>query len=163
MATDADRIYDLVESIEFCMLISKRGQALRARPMRAIVDRDDGLISFLTDARAHKDEEVAAEPEVCLAFAKPNSNAYVSISGAARVTDDRALVKTYWDENAKTWFPDGPEDPHIRVLTVAPREAEFWDGTSNPIAVALEVARARLKDERPDLGDNRKVAMGAAR
>lgn len=157
--TDADRVYDLVEDIKVCMLTSKNGEELRARPMHAIVDRDSGEISFLADARAHKDDEIAADPHVCLAFAKPNANDYVSISGEARVHEDRGAIEAHWNEMAKTWFPQGPEDPNIRILTVTPRSAEFWDGKSNPIAVAFEVARARYKDERPDLGENRKVAM----
>lgn len=161
--TDADRIFDLVESIKVCMLTSKRGSELRARPMHAMLDRDAGTIAFLTDARAHKDDEVAADPQVCLAFAKPGDNDYVSISGTAEVTGDRAVIDAHWSEMAKTWFPDGPNDPNIRILTVTPRSAEFWDGLSNPVAVAFEIAKARVKDERPDLGENRKVAMGGGR
>lgn len=157
---DAERVFDFVEKIGTCMLTSKAGESLRARPMHAIVDRGAGTICFLTDARAHKDDEVAADPEVCLAFAKPDANDYVSVSGRAEVTADRDAVKAHWNEMAKTWFPDGPDDPNIRILTVTPHAAELWGGTANPIAVAFEVAKARMKGERPDLGENRKVAMG---
>lgn len=160
---ETGRVYDLVEKIGTCMLTSKTGDGLRARPMHAIVDREAGVISFLTDARAHKDDEVAAEPQVCLAFAKTGSNDYVSVSGRAVVTDDRGAVRAHWNEMAKTWFPDGPDDPNIRILTVTPHAAELWDGTSNSLAVAFEIAKARMQGERPDLGENRKVAMGGAR
>ena len=163
MTAEAGRVYDLVEKIGTCMLTSKAGDGLRARPMHALVDREAGTISFLTDARAHKDDEVAAEPQVCLAFAQTGSNDYVSVSGVAAVTDDRTAVKAHWNEMAKTWFPDGPEDPNIRILTVTPHAAELWNGTGNPLAVAFEVAKARMKGERPDLGENLKVAMGGAR
>ncbi|MFD1704677.1 pyridoxamine 5'-phosphate oxidase family protein [Methylopila henanensis] len=159
-ANDADRVYDLAEDIGVCMLTSKSGSALRARPMHAKIDRDAGVITFLTDVRHHKDDEIAADPEVCLAFAKPGSQSYVSISGVAEVLNDRAAIKARFSEMAKLWFPDGPEDPNVRLLVVRPKAAEFWDGKTNPVAVAFQIAKARLSDERPDLGDNRKVAMG---
>ncbi|GLK78884.1 pyridoxamine 5'-phosphate oxidase family protein [Methylopila turkensis] len=161
-ATDVDRVYDLAEDIGVCMLTSKAGAALRARPMHAKIDRDAGAVTFLTDVRHHKDDEIAADPEVCLAFAKPGSQNYVSISGVAEVLNDRAAIKARFSEMAKLWFPEGPEDPNVRLLVVRPTAAEFWDGKTNPIAVAFQMAKARLSDERPDLGDNRKVAMGGS-
>jgi general stress protein 26 len=161
--SDADRLYDLVEDIAVCMLTSKNGTALRARPMHARLDRATGEVSFLTDVRHHKDDEIAADPEVCLAFASPKGQDYVSISGTARISNDRAAIGTRFNEMAKVWFPDGPEDPNVRLLVVEPHAGEFWDGKTNPIAVAFEIAKARLSEERPDLGDNRKVAMGGGR
>lgn len=162
-ASDADRVYDLVEDIGVCMLTSKSGDTLRARPMHAKVDRQTGVISFVTDIRHHKDEEITADPDVCLAFAKPNSQNYVSISGSAEVIDDRAAIKIRFNEMSKVWFPDGAEDPNVRLLAVHPYAAEFWDGKTNPITVAFEIAKARMSHERPDLGENRKVAIGERR
>jgi general stress protein 26 len=158
--TAADRVWELVQDIRVCMLTSKAGRALRARPMHAMSDPDAGEIVFFTDARAHKDEEIAADPDVCLAFAKPNSNEYVSLSGTAVVSNDRAEIRARFGEMTKAYFPDGPEDPNIRLLKVTPHDGEYWDGSSNPLVVAFEVARARIKGERPDLGTNRKVALG---
>jgi general stress protein 26 len=159
-AADADRVWSMAEKIGVCMLTSKSGGGLKARPMHAMPDRNAGEIVFFTDARAHTDDEIAAEPEVCLAFAKPDDNAYLSITGSATVHADREAVRAHWNDTAKTWFPDGPDDPNIRILTVTPSGAEFWDGKSNPIAVAFEIAKARAKGERPDMGEKKKVALG---
>lgn len=157
--TDVDRVYDLAEQISVCMLTSKVGKALRSRPMHAKIDRDAGMFTFLTDARHHKDDEIAADPEVCLAFAKPGSQNYVSISGEAEVRNDRTAIKERFSEMAKVWFPEGPDDPNVRLLVVRPEAAEFWDGKSNPIAVAFQLVKAEFTKERPDLGENRKVGM----
>lgn len=158
--SDIKRVYDLIEDMAICMLTSKDGDELRARPMQAKLDRMTGSISFLTDVRHHKDDEVSIAPEVCLAFAKPNNQNYVSISGLAEVSNDGEAIKARFNEMAKVWFPDGPEDPNVRLLVVHPHAAEFWDGNTNPIAVAFEIAKARLSSERPDLGENQKVSMG---
>lgn len=156
---DVDRVYDLAEDIGVCMLTSKAGAALRSRPMHAKFDRDAGVITFLTDARHHKDDEIAADPQICLSFAKTGSQNYVSISGEAEVLNDRAAIEARFNEMAKVWFPDGPQDPNVRLLVVRPETAEYWDGKSNPIAVAFQIVKARLSQQRPDLGENRKVGM----
>lgn len=161
-ASDADRVYDFIDDISICMLTTKSGRALRARPMHAKVDRTSGAITFLTDARHHKDDEIAADPEVCLAFAKPNSQDYVSVSGKAEISNDRGAIEERFSEMAKVWFPDGPQDPNVRMLVVHPQQAEFWDGKANPIAVAFQMAKARMTDQRPDMGENRKVDMEGA-
>jgi general stress protein 26 len=42
-------------------------------------ERDEDTIYFLTDARRHKDEEIARDPHVNLAFADPGSQKYVAL------------------------------------------------------------------------------------
>ena len=42
--SDADRLYDLVEDIAVCMLTSKNGTALRARPMHARLDMLEAML-----------------------------------------------------------------------------------------------------------------------
>ena len=66
---DVTHVWDMMEKIGFCMFTSLDGEELRSRPMAAYVERDEGRICFLTDAESHKDEEIAARPNVNLAFA----------------------------------------------------------------------------------------------
>jgi hypothetical protein len=41
---------------------------------------------------------------------------------------------------------------------VTPQEAEFWDGPGTTIA-SIKMATAALTGHRPNMGENRKVAM----
>ena len=68
-ARDIDRAWELMKKIGFAMLVTHDGDKLRARPMSAFLERDDNAIYFLTDARRHKDEEIARNPGVNLSFA----------------------------------------------------------------------------------------------
>ena len=56
------------------------------------------------------------------------------------------------------WW-QGPNDPNVCVLRVDPINAELWDGPSNKIISAVEFVKAQLTGERPNLGENRKVAV----
>jgi general stress protein 26 len=156
-ARDLDRVWDLMKKIGFAMLVTQDAGKLRARPMAAYIRRDENTIYFLTDARQHKDEEIARNPSINLSFADAGSQKYVSISGTASVSNDRARIKELFSTPAKAWW-DSAEDPNIRVLRIAPEDAEFWDSPGSVISY-VKMAAAAVTGKRPDLGDNRKVAL----
>jgi general stress protein 26 len=156
-ARDTDRVWDLMKKIGFAMLVTRDGDKLRARPMSAYLERDNNAIYFLTDARRHKDEEIARNPNINLSFANPSDQKYVSLTGTAVVSNDRAKIKQLFSTPAKAWW-DSAEDPNIRVLKVTPDDAEFWDSPGSVIS-HVKMAAAAVSGTRPDLGDNRKVAL----
>jgi general stress protein 26 len=160
MTAGVERVWDIIEDIPICMVTTHAGGTMRARPMHAVPDRDAGCIFFLTDIRGAKDDEIARDMDVCLAFADVTENTYLSLSGLAEVVHDAALAKELWSTEAEVWWPLGPTDPDVRVLRVVPDAAEYWDARGNSVTVALRMAAARLAGEQPDLGANEKVRMG---
>lgn len=155
-----DRIWSAIESIRICMMATTDGSMLRARPMQAMARRDEGVIWFFTDVTDAKDDEIRAHPQVCLAFADVNDKTYVSVSGRVELVDDRAKIRELWVPPAQAYFPNGPDDPNLRLLRVDPERGEFWDSPSSTIVVAVKMAGAILRGTRPDLGDNEKVSFG---
>jgi general stress protein 26 len=156
-ARDTDRAWDLMKKIGFAMLVTRDGDKLRARPMSAYLERENNAIFFLTDARRHKDEEIARNPNINLSFANASDQRYVSLTGTAFVSNDRAKIKQLFSTPAKAWW-NSAEDPNIRVLKITPDDAEFWDSPGSVISY-VKMAAAAVTGTRPDLGDNRKVAM----
>jgi general stress protein 26 len=157
MSNDAERVWDLMEKISICMLANWDGAELRSRPMGAFVRRKNNAVYFLTDARHHKDDDIKQYPKVCLAFADPGNQRFVSLSGHAEVSADRTAIKELWATPAKAWW-DSPDDPNIRVLKVVPDDAQFWEGPGKVVST-VKMAVAAMSGNRPDLGDNKKVAM----
>ena len=156
-ADDTGHAWDLMKKIGFAMLVTRDGEKLRARPMSAYLERENNTIYFLTDARHHKDDEIARNPGVNLSFADASDQNYVSVSGAAVVSNDRAKIKQLFTTTAKAWW-DSAEDPNIRVLKVTPEDAEFWDSPGTVISY-VKMAAAAVTGTRPEIGDNKKVAM----
>ena len=157
-ARDIDRAWDLMKKIGFAMLVTKDGAKLRARPMTAYPERNENAIYFLTDARRHKDEEIAGNPDINLSFADASDQKYVSVTGTAAISNDRAKIKRLFSAPAKAWW-DSADDPNIRVLKVTPDDAEFWDSPGKVITY-VKMAAALATGTHPDVSkDNRKVAM----
>ena len=156
-ARDIDRVRDLMKKIGFAMLVTRDGDKLRARPMSAHLERDSNTIYFLTDARHHKDEEIARNPDVNLSFADASAQKYVSLTGTAAVSNDRAKIKELFSTAAKAWWQSA-DDPNIRVLKVTPDDAEYWDSPGTVISY-VKMAAAAVSGTRPDIGENRRVSM----
>jgi general stress protein 26 len=156
-ARNVDRAWELMRKIGFAMLVARDGNKLRARPMSAYPEREENAIYFLTDARHHKDEEIKNNPDVNLSFADAGSQKYVSVTGSAAVSNDRAKIRELFSTAAKAWWGSA-DDPNIRVLKVSPDDAEFWD-TPGSVISYVKMAAAAVTGTRPDIGDNRKVAM----
>ena len=156
-SADIDRTWELMKKIGFAMLVTKDGDKLRSRPMSAYLDRDENAIYFLSDARQHKDDEIAKNPQINLSFADAGDQKYVSVTGTAIVSNDRAKIKELFTTTAKAWW-DSAEDPNIRVLKLTPDDAEFWDSPGTVISY-VKMAAAAVTGTRPDLGTNRKVAI----
>jgi general stress protein 26 len=151
------KVWELIDKIGFCMLTTQAGDKLRARPMSAHPERIENAVYFLTDAESHKDDEVASHPNVCLAFADSKGQKYVSVSGVAKVQNDREKIRDLWATPAKAWW-DNADDPSVRVLKVTPESAEYWDSPGTIISY-IKMAAAAVSSSRPDMGDNAKVDM----
>ena len=156
-ADDVERAWTLMEKIGFAMLVTLDGEKLRARPMRAYVRPHENAVYFLADARRHKDEEIARNPGINLSFANASDQKYVSVTGTAAVSNDRAKIKQLFSTPAKAWW-DSADDPNIRVLKIAPEDAEFWD-TPGSVISYVKMATAAMTGSRPEIGNNRKVSM----
>jgi general stress protein 26 len=157
---DTDRVWDIIEELDICMLTTVAGGSLRARPMSSHPDRESGIVYFLTDAsQGAKDDELAQDPRACLAYSEPKDNTYLSVSGRADVVRDVAKIKALWDKDAEAFWPNGPEDPRIRLLRFQPEQAEFWDGPSSTMVTGLKMLAANVTGNQPDMGDNKKVSM----
>ncbi|MEX6506235.1 pyridoxamine 5'-phosphate oxidase family protein [Jiella sp. M17.18] len=154
---DVEQVFDLVEKIGFCMLATHEGQDIRSRPMAAQVDRDTGTVYFLTDVASHKDADIAANPNVNLAFADTSGQTYVSISGTAEISNDRAKIKELWGTPAKAWW-ESPDDPSIRVLKIDPKDAHYWNSPGTAVSYVKMLAAA-VSNSRPDMGDNGTVKL----
>lgn len=153
------RVWDIIDNARVGMLTTRFGGGLRARPLEPRPDREQGIIWFVTDVRGGKDNEIEAAHEVGFVIIDQKEKAYLSLTGGAEVLDDHAKARAIWKKTDDVWWPNGPDDPNVRVLRLVPTRAELWDGPSSATVAAFEFAKARLTGKKPKLGENRKVTV----
>ncbi len=154
---DEDRVWALMKKIGFCMLSTRVGDNIRARPMAAHVVPKDHAVYFLADAASEKDSEIDSNPNVSLAFADASANKYVAATGRAVVSNDRAKIHELWSTPAKAWW-DNADDPQIRVIKVSLIDAQYWDSPGT-IVSTIKMLAAAVGNQRPDMGRSVKVEM----
>ncbi len=152
-----DRVWELAEDIDFCMFITWDGDRQQARPLSARVRRDEHAIHFLVSANGHKNAQIARFPVVNLSFADIKGMDFVSISGTASLSEDRAKIAELWSAFDKAWWDDA-NDPDIRLLTVRPERAELWDSPGRLVAFTAMLTAA-VTGSKPEFGDNATVRL----
>ena len=92
-----------------------------------------------------------------MAFADTSGYKFVSITGTAKVTNDRAKISELWTPDNKAFW-DSKDDPGIRLITVTPDDAEVWDSPGK-IVSTVKMLTAAVTGAKVELGNNRKVTM----
>lgn len=164
-----EKVWEMIKDIRVATLVTQSsygqankasGNTLRARPMVAIHrDSFHNELWFFTRAESGKVQEIQANEQVCLSYSEPSDQNYVSISGAAEISHNRDLIKEFWSEPMRTWFPKGAEDPSIALIRVIPESAEYWDAPNSAFVYAYGYLKARLTGQMPNPGDHDNVAM----
>lgn len=153
------KLWDMIKDIKYAMLTTEDGDHLRARPMAASQTDFDGTLWFYTRASSHKVEEIDADSRVGVTYSDPSSANYVSLSGTARLVQDRAAIQQHWSEWLTTWFPKGSEDPDVAILKVDVSSAEYWDAPNGTMLHAYGYLKAKLTGEPPHPGGNEKIDL----
>jgi general stress protein 26 len=126
------RFAEMVRGMRFSMLTTVAADgSLRSRPMSTQDQSADGTLWFLVAASSGAAEDLASRPEVNLAFSSPDEQRWVSVSGRASLTDDRARIRELWNPLYEAWFANGPGDPNVRVVRIAIGDIHHWDATSS--------------------------------
>jgi general stress protein 26 len=163
-ATERDehikKLAELIKDIDFAMLTTVEPDgSLRSRPMSTQQREFDGDLWFFTSADTPKVEEVEREHNVCVAYARPDKQHYVSVSGKARLVRDRAKIEELWNPAYKAWFPEGLDDPQLALLKVSAEKAEYWDGHTSTVAHLIGLAKAAVTGQSYDMGENEKINL----
>ncbi|UNK42736.1 pyridoxamine 5'-phosphate oxidase family protein [Luteimonas sp. S4-F44] len=162
---DAKTIASLIDDIDITMFTTvARGGALVSRPLSTQKAQFDGeRIWFFVAADSPKIDEIARNPNVNLAYASQRRNTYVSVSGRARVSDDRTKVVAFWNDALKAYFPGGIDDPNLALVEVEAHTAEYWDAPGTLIGKAIAFATARVTKRENTMGENRIVDLRGER
>jgi general stress protein 26 len=137
-----------LKDIKFCMLTTtKEDGTLQSRPMvpqKLEPKNFQGDFWFFTKRETVKVESIKKDQHVNLAFADPDHQVYISISGIAEPVEDKKKMKEFWNPVLKAWFPEGLNDPEICLIRVRSQTADIWDSPSSKVVQAAGLAKATL-------------------
>lgn len=157
-------LWDMIKGIRFGMFTTKHHQSgahaghLHSRPMTTQnKDLADDRLWFFMSRQSDPVRDVMDDPTIGLAYADPDSDTYVSVSGTARVVDDLDRTRALWNKAAEAWFPGGPEDPDLALVVVNIHHAHYWDVKENKLTQLLVMAKSAITGQEPKLGESGEI------
>ncbi len=159
-AEQVEKIAELIKDVRISTLTTvDTDGTLWSRPMAIQAEDFTGTLWFFTKADSEKITHLAANPQVSVAFSDPDDQNYVMMAGTATVLNDRAKIEELWSEPMRTWFPDGKDDPDLRLLKADITRAEYWDTPSSAVVYAYGYVKAALTGKPAKPGDHAKVSL----
>lgn len=157
---DLDLLGSLIADIDIAMLVSVAADgSLVSRPLATLKADGDGRLWFFTSAASGKVDDIERHPEVNLAYADPGAQTYVSVTGRARVLQDRERAADLWFPQARAFFPGGPDDPDLRILCVEIESAEYWRPENGLRSQALRLMQAITGDGPTEPAEHGRVTI----
>lgn len=154
-----DELYELIKDIEIAMMTTRRADGhLVTRPMATQDHGPMGDLWFVTDIDTHKVEELEQDPHIGIGYLDGRTREWVSVSGTATISQDRAKIRELWEPDWKMWFGDeggerdgGPDDPRLALIIVDAHAVHYMKGDPMP-KVLFEMAKSKVTGERPEMG-----------
>ena len=165
-AKRVEELHALLKEIEIAMLTTRRADGhLVSRPMALQKAAPGADLWFVTASDAGMVPELRADPHVNLAFYKDRTREYVSVTGTAVLSQDRALIGRLYAPDWKVWFEDqggaydgSPDDPRLLLIGVTVESARFLTVTKPQAVVFVEYLKGRITGKAPDLGQVQQVS-----
>ena len=140
--------HEIVSACAFCFVssIDASGQ-INSRAVEILEIGSDLSIRFMTDSRTRKALEIRQGMATSLSFLSMADRGYVTIGAAPTISADAMLKQRIWKESLRTWFPNGPDDPHVVTVTCEPTWIELWCRTRGIAPAPLGLNSVRLTRE----------------
>ncbi len=162
MQTDnTAKLWALIKDIKYGMFTAHHGNGhLHSRPMTTLNrDEQSGVLWFFMSRSGEPAIDIESVPEVNVSYSDAGRDAYVSVSGTARIVNDPARKNMLWSPLMQAWFPGGVGDPDLALIAVTINHAEYWDVKTNKATKIYEMAKAAMTGTRPDIGEHGQVRM----
>ena len=160
-ASALTKFYALIEEIEIAMMTTRRADGhLRSRAMATQKAAAGADLWFVTRRGCSKLAEIEGDRHVNLSYFKSRNTEWISVSGEAVVSDDRAKIHELYAPDWSRWFgQDGDprhgtaDDPRMVLIGVTVHAAEFLKIDASRPVLLYELAKGWLTGSEPDLGE----------
>jgi len=119
---------EIIANARYCALITLDGSGrTEARTVDPFPPGEDMEIWIGTNPRSRKVAEIRRHPHVTLYYFDREAQAYVSISGTARLVNDATEKAKHWKDEWKDFYPNRAKD--YLLIVVRPEKLELVNVT----------------------------------
>jgi general stress protein 26 len=152
------KVAAIIKDIRIAMLTTVDDDGhLVSRPMAVQQVEFDGDLWFVSDGDTRKVHQIQHGARTNVSFT--SNGAWLSVAGDAELVHDEAKSRELWNSALDAWFPDGPTTPGLTLVKIHADTAEYWDAPGGRVTTLISFAKAKLKGERADIGENEVVDL----
>jgi general stress protein 26 len=161
-----EELYELIDDMEIALMTTRRTDgALVTRPMATQEHGPHADLWFVTNIETDKVDELRHDPNVCLGYYDSGSKEWVSVSGTAVLTQDRARIRELHAPDWKAYFKDeggardgGPDDPRLALIFVDAHSVHYMKAKFSKPRTLFEIARGMLTGKAADPGREERLS-----
>src|SRR5690349_8367972 len=165
MKAELDNFYALVDEIEIAMMTTRRPDGhLESRAMANQKRAAGADLWFVTAEGTAKLRDLESDPHINLAYYKDRTREWISVSGLASISRDRAKILELYATDWAAWFPKegdpchGTKDaPRMVQIGVDVHAAVYLEVNKPQPLVLFEVVKGWLTGSNPDIGEMHRV------
>ena len=165
MKRELAKLYEHIDDIEIAMMTTRRGDGhLQSRAMATQKRAEGADLWFVTLADTEKVLDLAVDPHINLSYYKDRTREWVSVSGIAKVTGDRAKIHELYAPDWKAWFPKGddprhgtPDDPRMVLIGIDVHAAVFLEVNKPQPVILFELVKGWLTGSTPEVGEEHRI------
>jgi len=154
------QMYEHIDDIEIAMMTTRRADGhLQSRAMATQKRAAGADLWFVTYEGSQKLRDLAADPHVNLSYYKDRTREWVSVSGMARISRDRATIHELYATDWKAWFADEgdprhgtKDDPRMVLIGIEVYAAVFLEVNKPQPVVLYEIVKGWITGAQPDIG-----------
>ncbi|MCY7371384.1 MAG: pyridoxamine 5'-phosphate oxidase family protein [Polaromonas sp.] len=161
-SSERETLWDLIKDIKFGMFTHRHADGrLHSHPLTTQnKSMDEGSVLYFFVPRSGEiAQRIVSDGKVNVAYADPDSDRYVSVSGNAALLEDQAKKEALFSSMTKAWFPGGATDPNLGLVAVQMDHAEYWDVKESKMVQLGKIATAAITGNRPELGEHGKLNL----
>jgi general stress protein 26 len=161
MTTELEKFYSAIESIDTAMMTTRRPDGhMRSRAMANQKRAAGADLWFVCRQGTAKLSDLKHDPHVNLTYYREKTREWVSVSGLAIISEDRAKIQELYAPDWKIWFPEEgdarhgtADDPRMVLIGVTVHAAEFLEVNKSRPALLFELVKGWATGTEPELGE----------
>ena len=161
MPGELEKFHAAIESINAAMMTTRRADGhLRSRAMANQKRAAGADLWFVCKESSAKLSDIANDPHINLSYYRDSNREWVSVSGIASVSRDRAKIHELYEPDWKIWFDDEgdarhgtPDDPRMVLIGVTVHAAEFLEVNKSKPVLLYEFVKGFVTGAEPELGE----------
>ena len=165
MINGLDALYEHITAIDIAMMTTRRIDGhLESRAMATQKRAAGADLWFVTLEDTQKLRDIAADTHINLAYYKDRTREWISVSGIASISRDRAKIHELYAPDWGAWFPKGgdprhgtKDDPRMVLIGIDVHAAVYLEVNKPQPVVLFEVVKGWLTGSTPEIGEMHRV------